>query len=340
MSLVASAAFLEAFAGILPGPDIVAHCAANNALAKFAAWAADEDSVVTLAEHANGAAPVGYTLLTVPDFPAPTGPEDIELKRIHTLASTHGTGLGPALMAQTAATLAASVPGRFALGVGASSPLIVGGWNDREFVQPYQRTRDLVTFLRKAFAGERIDEVFETFTVSGFTLGVALPEPPPILVAALRAQMLTLAGKLGDGAVINWLSAGDVATVVPYVGGKEVVARIFAVPTTDPEVARGVGRRMITAYLNVPVYADFHRWLGRADDLAAMWKRWDEGDRKGALAAIPDHLVDELIPWGSPDELRDKVAAYVEAGVTTPVLAPVVLPGSDALEIARSLAPR
>ena len=117
VSLVASAAFLEAFAGILPGADIIAHCAANNASAKFAAWAADGESVVTLAEHPDGAAPVGYSLLTAPDFPMPTGPEDIELKRIYTLAGTHGTGLGPALMARSVADARALGRTRMLLGV-------------------------------------------------------------------------------------------------------------------------------------------------------------------------------------------------------------------------------
>lgn len=246
---------------------------------------------------------------------------------------------GPACLAQCAATLAATAPGRFVLGVGSSSQLIVEGWNDKEFAEPYKRTRDVVRFLHKAFAGERVDESFDTFTVRGFRLGVPMPQPPSIVVAALRSGMLTMAGRESDGAIVNWLSAGDVRTVAPLVGeGKEVVARIFVIPTADVETARNVGRRMITAYLNVPVYAEFHRWLGREDDLTPMWKLWAEGDRKGALAAVPDHLVDALIVHGSPDECREKIQAYVENGVTCPVLATV--PVGDPRDTARALAPR
>ena len=65
---------------------------------------------------------------------------------------------------------------------------------------------------------------------------------PPILVAALRPGMLRLAGREGDGAIINWLSAEDVKTVVPHVGeDKEIVARIFVLPTTDRD-SRAVRR--------------------------------------------------------------------------------------------------
>ena len=100
LSLVASATFLEAFAGVLDGRDIVAHCAANTSAAKFAAWIADPESVVALAEAEAGRAPVGYTVLTTPDLPVASQDGDIELKRIYALSSTHGGGLGPALMAR------------------------------------------------------------------------------------------------------------------------------------------------------------------------------------------------------------------------------------------------
>jgi probable F420-dependent oxidoreductase len=249
---------------------------------------------------------------------------------------------GPALLAQSAATLAASAPGRFVLGVGSSSQLIVEGWNDKPFDKPYARTRDVVRFLRKAFAGERIDEDFETFSIQGFRLGVKADPSPPILVAALREGMLAMAGRESDGAIINWLSAADVATVAPVVRAagddKEIVARIMVLATDDTDRARAAGRRLITTYLNVPVYAEFHKWLGRGDDLAAMWKLWAEGDRKAALAAVPDHVVDELVIHGSPESCREQVQAYVDNGVSTPVLA--LLPtGDDPRELARRMAP-
>lgn len=98
VALVAGASFLSTFAGVLDGADIVAHVTANSSAAKFAAWSASSDSIVTVAEHPDGGAPVGYTLLTDPDFPIATGDGDIELRRIYTLPLAQGTGLGTALM--------------------------------------------------------------------------------------------------------------------------------------------------------------------------------------------------------------------------------------------------
>lgn len=100
LALVAGATFLEAFAGVLAGPDIVAHCAAKSSAATFAAWIGDPSSVVVLAEADAGRAPIGYTVLTTSDLPVPPEDGDIELKRIYALAPTHGAGLGPALMAR------------------------------------------------------------------------------------------------------------------------------------------------------------------------------------------------------------------------------------------------
>ena len=117
LALVAGATFLEAFAGVLDGPDIVAHCAAKSDVAAFQAWLADPDSVTTLAEAGQGAAPIGYTVLTVPDLPVPPGEADIELRRIYTLTRAQGTGLGPALMAQAIADARALGRTRLLLGV-------------------------------------------------------------------------------------------------------------------------------------------------------------------------------------------------------------------------------
>ncbi len=246
---------------------------------------------------------------------------------------------GPGLLAMQAATMAELAPGRFALGVGSSSDVIVERWNAVAFDEPYKRVRDTVRFLRKALAGEKVDEKFETFTVRGFRLGRPPAQVPPVYVAALRPGMLRLAGRESDGAIINWLSADDVRTVVGEVGpGKEIVARIFVCPTEDADRARFVGRMGIAAYLNVAVYAAFHRWLGRGPLLEEMWSAWAAGDRKAALAAIPDEVVDALVIHGSAQECRAHIRRYVDNGVTVPVLA--LLPGGDSLVTTiRALAP-
>jgi len=249
---------------------------------------------------------------------------------------------GPAVMAQSVASLADAAPGRFVMGIGTSSNVIVEQWNGIPFERPYYRTRDMVRFLRRALSGEKITEEFETFNVRGFRSGVKLEHQPKILVAALREGMLRMAGREADGAILNWLSAEDVQKVVPHVHaggeGKEIVARLFVLPVEDRAMALAIGRRAVAAYLNVPVYAAFHEWLGRGDQLAGMWSKWKEGDRAAALEAIPEEVVDALIISGSPGACRDHIQRYVECGVDTPALA--VLHSEDLRQTVRDLAPR
>ena len=247
---------------------------------------------------------------------------------------------GPALLAQSVATMAEAAPGRFAMGIGASSNVIVERWNGIPFEEPYKRTRDMVRFVKQALTGEKVEGPFDTIRSSGFKLGRVPKQVPPILVAALRPGMLRMAGRESDGTIINWLSAADVARIVPEVGaGKEIVARIYVCPSEDADMVRGLARRLIASYLNVPVYAAFHEWLGRGPQLQPMWDLWKAGDRKAATAAIPDAVVDDLIVHGSPGECREHIARYMENGVTTPTLA--VLPyGMDAQQAVRDLAPQ
>ena len=226
---------------------------------------------------------------------------------------------GAHTLASTVASMCQAAPGRFALGIGTSSNVIVERWNGMTFDKPYQRVRDTIRFLRSALAGEKVTETYETFAVNGFRLGITVPEQPPILVAALRSGMLRLAGREGDGAIVNWLSADDVKTVAPHVGaGKEIAARIFVLPSDDAGLVYAVGKRAIASYLTVPVYAAFHEWLGRGDELADLWRLWKEGDRKAAAESIPNSVVDQLLVWGKPEQCREHIQRYIDNGVTTP----------------------
>src|ERR687896_24052 len=189
---------------------------------------------------------------------------------------------GPATLAQCAASLAAAAPGRVAVGIGTSSDVIVERWNGARFERPLARVRDTARFLRAALAGAKVTERYETFAVDGFRLGL-VPDPPPrLLIAALRPQMLRLAGRESDRA--------------------------------------------------------FHQWLGRGERLAPMWEAWAAGDRRGALAALDDDLVDELVVHGAPEACRERLAQYAEAGVQTPILALMPV-GGDVGATVRALAP-
>jgi probable F420-dependent oxidoreductase len=230
--------------------------------------------------------------------------------------------------------------------LGTSSNVIVERWNGVPFVEPYKRVRDMVRFLRQAFSGEKVTCRYDSFEIDGFRLAIKPEQTPPILVAGLREGMLRLAGREADGVIVNWLAPTDVPKLVKVVdeaaGGaeREVVARIFVCPSDNAEVVRANARFAIAAYMNVPVYAAYQEWLGRGEQLAGMWAAWQAGDRKAALAAIPDETVDELVVHGTPAACRARIDEYFAGGVTTSSLAILPLdPQLDQWDAVRSLAP-
>jgi probable F420-dependent oxidoreductase len=238
---------------------------------------------------------------------------------------------GPATLASCAAGLAELAPGRFCLGIGAGSQVIVEGWNGGHFQRPATRVREMATVLRRAFTGERVVFTGESLSVDGFRLARPPVHPPTIHVAALREGMLRVAGEVGDGVILNWLAPADVPRCVAIVreaasragrdpAAVEVTARLIVhVDPPGPE-SDALARRAVAAYLNVPVYRAFHEWLGRADALAPMWTAWARGDRRGAVQAIPEGAIADLIVRGSLDAIRARVREYLEAGIDTAFL--------------------
>ncbi len=238
---------------------------------------------------------------------------------------------GPATLAQTAASLADLAPGRFEFGIGAGSQPIVEQWNNLTYHKPATRVREMVKFLRPALAGERVVFEGETFQVNGFRLSQPPEIAPRIHVAALRENMLRVAGEVGDGAVINWLSADDVKKSVAVVrdaaakagrdpASLEITARLMInidPPSDEADVMR---RRFLNSYLQVPVYKAFHQWLGRSEELRGMWDAWDAGDRKGAIANTPESVIDALIVHGSAEQRNEHVQRYLDAGIDTAFL--------------------
>lgn len=258
-----------------------------------------------------------------------------------------GTAIVPAytrtapLIAQSVAALADAAPGRFAIGIGSSSNVIVEKWNGVPFVEPYKRVRDVVRFLHDAFTFEKVTKQYDTFKVDGFRMSIRPRVKPTILVAALREGMLRLGAREADGVIINWLSPDDVRKVVGVVNDaaegaeREVVARIFVCPSENADVVRAGARFAIAAYMNVPVYAEFHRWMGRGPLMQGMWDAWQAGDRKAALAAIPDEVVDDLVVHGSPAQCRARIDQYFANGVTTSSIS--ILPLDPELDFRKAL---
>jgi probable F420-dependent oxidoreductase len=236
---------------------------------------------------------------------------------------------GPALLAQTAAALADASDGRFVLGLGASSNVIVERWNRIPFERPLQKVEETVAYLRTVLAGERVD---------GFRLGAAPAQPIPIVLAALREPMLRLAARVADGAFTNFLPLSSVPQVVAAFGApeKELACRFFSFHGDE---ALATAKRTFVAYATVPVYAEFFRWLGWSEQLDPVVEAWGSGDRKLALERVPEDLVREIFLLGPVEAQRERLDQFAEGGITTAVLS-LGCPPSELGAALEAFAPR
>ncbi len=201
------------------------------------------------------------------------------------------------------------------------------------FEKPLTRVSETVDFLRTALAGERAD--------GGFKLERPPETKVPIIVAALRGKMLRLAVEKGDGAFTNFLPLKGLPQVVEQLEGApegfELLCRFFCIPG-EREQVEPLARFMFSSYITVPVYEAFYRWLGYGDQIDPMVEAWNAKDRKKAAELAPWELIEEMFIFGSPEQMKERLEAFVEGGITLPVITPITTP--DRLgELIESLAP-
>jgi F420-dependent oxidoreductase-like protein len=274
-------------------------------------------------------------------------------------ADTGNIGLGaavmqvparsPAMTAMTAATLDRLSGGRFRLGLGASGPQVAEGWHGQAFDRPVARLRDYVAIVRMALARERLIH-------QGTAISVPVSDQPakalklmispvqrhlPVYLAALRPQTLALTGEVADG----WLPAFLSAEHMPYslraieegaaragrdLHGFDIAPTISLWIDDDREAARDRLRYSIALYAGGMgskehnYYADLVRdygFEGAADNIQALFL---SGHKREATAAVPEKLIDMLTLCGPAGHVRERLAAYEEAGATTVLLSPAV----------------
>jgi alkanesulfonate monooxygenase SsuD/methylene tetrahydromethanopterin reductase-like flavin-dependent oxidoreductase (luciferase family) len=180
---------------------------------------------------------------------------------------------------------------------------------------------ETVDFLQDAFAGER--------TTTGFKLEQPPAEPPPVILAALRGKMLRLALEKAAGAFTNFLPLSGLPQVSEQLEGApegfELLCRFFCLPG-EREQVEPLARFMFASYATVPVYEAFFRWLGYGERIDPMVAAWKEKDRQGAIEAAPWEVIEDTFVFGTPDEMKERLGAFVEGGITLPILTPITTP--------------
>jgi probable F420-dependent oxidoreductase len=234
-------------------------------------------------------------------------------------------------MALQAATLQQLSNGRLLLGLGVQARGYVQAWHGQRYEKPIAAMRDFVTILRRAFAGELVTYEGEVFSVRNFHLDMELPVPPRITIAANGPRMIELAAEIADG-MIGWFQSLEYVRDVTMpalrrgaeragrsLDGFEATVGFPAVVTQDDsgiELAKGQAMMYATALGSAPAYLESARAAGFGDVAEAIGERVHAGDLRGAVALVPDEMVDALLMAGSAERVRARIAAYRDAGLS------------------------
>ncbi len=272
------------------------------------------------------------------------GPDALTI--LGAIAATTDLGLGVAVLpvqtrtafvlAMSALSLSSLADGRFALGLGASSDVLVERFGGVPYERPLTWVRETVEALRPALAGERSTYEGHYVRIGGYRSPVPpTGGPVPILLGSLNPASLRLAGELADGICLNQFGTRHVQPMLDEVrtGARDVgrqlpedfpvVARLFCAVTDEPEAIKAFVPHVFGPYVATPGYNRFYTWMGYGDEARAIAEAAERRDKNAMAAAYTREMVDELFLVGSAEHVCDRIEAFGEAGVTVAAVAPL-----------------
>jgi len=260
----------------------------------------------------------------------------------------------PTLTAMTAAGLDFVSGGRFVLGIGASGPQVIEGWHGVAYDAPLGRTREVIEICRKVWRRERLEyhgrhyhlPLDEEHGGSGLGKPLKLINHPvrervPIMLAAIGPKNVALAAELAESwepvfflpekAHDVWGEALDQgkARRDPELGDLDITAGAALAIGDDVTGLRDLARPYYALYIGgmgargKNFYNNLAVRLGYESEAAAIQDAYLAGRKEEAAALIPAAMLERTSLIGDEGYVRDRLAAYREAGVTTLTVTPL-----------------
>jgi F420-dependent oxidoreductase-like protein len=268
-----------------------------------------------------------------------------------------------AMTAMTAATIDELSDGRMILGIGSSGPQVAEGWHGQRFARQLRRTREYIEVVRMALARERVE-------YHGETLELPLPDGPgkalklmispkqqriPIYLAAIGPKNTALAGEIADGWIPTFFSPEHVGELHGLLqegasrsgrslDGFDMAPTVNAYVSDDEQLARNLMRPVLALYIGgmgsreQNFYNQLVQRYGFEDAAREIQDLYLEGKKAEAGEAIPDELIDLVSLCGPAERVRDRLAAYRDAGVGTLMITPMAFTTDDRVAQLRAIA--
>ena len=259
----------------------------------------------------------------------------------------------PTLLGMTAAGIDALSDGRCILGIGASGPQVIEGFHGVPYTQPITRTREIIEICRQVWGRERVSYDGKAYTLplppeQGTGLGKSLKlitrpvrDRIPVYVAALGPKNVRMTAEVADG----WLPLFYLPEKVDDVWGDdlragaaaraddlaplEIVAGGLLAVGDDAAQMRDLARPMIALYVGGMgargrnFYNDLACRYGFEAEATKIQDLYLDGKKDEAAAAVPDGLLEAATICGPEGYVRDRIAAYKAAGVTSLNVTPI-----------------
>jgi F420-dependent oxidoreductase-like protein len=269
----------------------------------------------------------------------------------------------PAMTAMTAATLDLLSGGRMLLGLGTSGPQVAEGWHGQRFAHQLQRTREYVAVIRMALARDRVE-------LHGETIELPLPDGPgkplklmispvqeriPIYLAAIGPKNTALAGEIADGWLPVFFSpehVSDVRALLDEGAGRagrslddfDIAPTVSTYISNDRATAHDRMRHILALYIGgmgsrkQNFYNQLVQRYGFEDAARTVQDLYLEGKKDEAAAALPEELIDLVTLSGPSAHVRDRLAAFRDAGVGTLTIGVMAFTAQERIEQLRAVA--
>ena len=272
-------------------------------------------------------------------------------------------GRSPAMTAMTAATIDELSGGRMLLGIGSSGPQVAEGWHGQRFGRQLQRTREYITVVRAALARERLEYHGQTIELPladgpGKPLKLMISpvqERIPIYLAAIGPKNTALAGEVADGWIPTFFSpehVGELRALLQEGAGRagrsldgfEIAPTVNAFVSDDLEMARNVMRPVLALYIGgmgsrqQNFYNQLVQRYGFEQEAEKIQDLYLDGKKAEAGEAISGELIDQVSLCGPREKVRERIAAFRDAGVGTLMITPMAFTVEDRIEQLRAVA--
>jgi 5,10-methylenetetrahydromethanopterin reductase len=248
----------------------------------------------------------------------------------------------PSLLAMTIATLDELSGGRAVLGlgsggvIGSASHGIPNEFSGQKFARPVGHLREAVEIIRSLLAGDNVNYEGKFYCLKNVKLNVKpMQSSIPIYFGQQGPKMMELAGEIADGVLIT------LCCTIPYIkevihrvekteevsrrrrGSVEFAARIITSLSDNGKDAIRFAKPLVGRVFIHPGAKPVMDASGFDLDVKALKESIETGNSEKLYELVPDEVVELCTASGTKNEIRDRIEAYREAGITLPLIVPI-----------------